>query len=113
MMTEVLQKSGLDGTFQKEVLGSLRSGWAKQRNSCLLGDADADKSFLLKGLRASFDGDCYALMKDFLQNNGLDGTFQKEILAALRSGLAKQRNSSLRGDADTGKSFLEGPSCQL
>ena len=54
MMTEVLQKSGLDGTFQKEVLGSLRSGWAKQRNSCLLGDADADKSFLLKGLRGLF-----------------------------------------------------------
>ena len=80
MMTEVLQKSGLDGTFQKEVLGSLRSGWAKQRNSCLLGDADADKSFLLKGLRASFDGDRYALMKEVLQSNGLDGTFQKEVL---------------------------------
>ena len=54
MMTEDLQKSGLDGTFQKEVLGSLRPGRAKQRNLCLLGDDDADKSFLLKGLRGLF-----------------------------------------------------------
>ena len=54
MMTAVLQNNGLDGTFQKEVLGSLRSGRAKQRNLCLLGDGDAGKSFLLKGLRGFF-----------------------------------------------------------
>ena len=88
MMTEVLQNNGLDGTFQKETPAALRSGLAKQRNSCLRGGADAGKSFLLKGLRASFDGDCYALMKEVLQNNGLDGTFQKEVLGSLLSGRA-------------------------
>ena len=75
MMTEVLQKSGLDGTFQKEVLGSLRSGRAKQRNLCLLGDGDAGKSFLLKGLRGLFqvykrpEGGNYYQLADLLDKN--------------------------------------------
>ena len=75
MMTEVLQNNGLDGTFQKKVLGSLRSGRAKQRNLCLLGDGDAGKSFLFKGLRGFFqvhkrlEGSNYYQLADLLDKN--------------------------------------------
>jgi len=51
-------------------------------------------------------GHCYGLMKEILQNNNLDGIWQKEVLGALRAGRAKQRNLCLLGAADCGKSFL-------
>ena len=51
LMKEILRNNGLDGTFQKAVLGSLRAGRAKKRNLCLLGPADCGKSFLFKGVR--------------------------------------------------------------
>ena len=54
LMKDVLQKNRLDGTFQAEVLGALRTGRAKMRNICLIGDADAAKSFLFKGLKEIF-----------------------------------------------------------
>lgn len=49
---------------------------------------------------------CYALMKDLLRRNGLDGCLQKEVFAALRVGRAKMRNVCLIGGPDSGKSFL-------
>jgi hypothetical protein len=52
------------------------------------------------------DGRCYALMKDLLKKNNLDGQFQKEVFAALRTGRAKMRNVCLVGDTDSGKSFM-------
>jgi hypothetical protein len=54
LMKEILQKNNLDGVFQKEVLGAMRSGRLKQRNLCLLGSPDCGKSFLLKGLLGLF-----------------------------------------------------------
>ena len=51
-------------------------------------------------------GHCFTLMKDLLRKNGLEGTFQKEVLGALRSGRAKMRNICLVGAANCGKSFL-------
>ena len=54
LMKQVLRANSLDGTFQKEVLGALRAGRAKQRNICLVGPTDCGKSFLLKGLRGLF-----------------------------------------------------------
>lgn len=67
LMKRILQKNGLDGTWQKEVLGTLRSGRAKMRNLCLLGPPDCAKSFLLKGLEDVYrtytrpDGGSYQL----------------------------------------------------
>ena len=67
LMKKILQKNGLDGTWQKEVLGTLRSGRAKMRNLCLLGPPDCAKSFLLKGLEDVYrtytrpDGGSYQL----------------------------------------------------
>ena len=55
LLKQVLQANSLDGTFQREVLGALRAGRAKQRNICLLGPPDSGKSFLLKGLRGLFE----------------------------------------------------------
>jgi hypothetical protein len=52
------------------------------------------------------DGHCYGLMKQILRANGLDGPFQAEVLAALRTGRAKMRCICLLGEADCGKSFL-------
>ena len=67
LMKRILQKNGLDGTWQKEVLGTLRTGRAKMRNLCLLGPPDCAKSFLLKGLEEVYqtytrpDGGSYQL----------------------------------------------------
>ncbi len=52
------------------------------------------------------EGHCYGLMKQVLHANGLDGRFQAEVLAALRTGRAKMRTICLLGAADCGKSFL-------
>jgi hypothetical protein len=52
------------------------------------------------------DGKCFALMKDLLRKNDLDGRLQREVFAALRVGRAKKRNVCLAGPADSGKSFL-------
>ena len=54
LMKEVLAKNDLDGVFQKEVMGAMRAGRAKQRNICLVGGTDCGKSFLFKGLRGLF-----------------------------------------------------------
>ena len=54
LMKEILRQNGLDGTFQKAVLGTFRSGRAKMRNICLLGNTDCGKSFLFKGLEELF-----------------------------------------------------------
>ena len=67
LMKEILQTNGLDGTLQKEVLGALRAGRAKQRTLCLLGPTDCGKSFLFKGLAEVYqtyqkpDGGTYQL----------------------------------------------------
>ena len=67
LMKEVLQANQLDGVFQREVLATMRTGRAKMRNLCLLGDTDCGKSFLFKGLRDLFnvyerpDGGSYQL----------------------------------------------------
>jgi hypothetical protein len=54
LMKDILRKNHLDGIFQKEVLGAMRSGRLKQRNLCLLGSPDCGKSFLFKGLLVLF-----------------------------------------------------------
>ena len=67
LMKRILQKSGIDGPWQKEVFGALRSGRAKMRNLCLLGPPDCAKSFLLRGFEDVFrtykrpDGGSYQL----------------------------------------------------
>ena len=66
-MKQVLQNNQLDGQFQAEVLGALRTGRAKMRAVCLLGGPDCGKSFLLKGLQQVYytyerpDGGSYQL----------------------------------------------------
>ena len=54
LMKQILGNNGLDGEFQKQVLGAMRTGRAKMRNICLIGPAGCGKSFLYKGLRALF-----------------------------------------------------------
>jgi hypothetical protein len=54
LMKDILQKNNLDGFFQKEVLGAMRSGRLKQRNLCLVGGPNCGKSFLFKGLLGLF-----------------------------------------------------------
>jgi hypothetical protein len=54
LMKEILVNNGLDGHFQKEVMGALRAGRAKKRNVCLIGPPDCGKSFLLKGMLQLF-----------------------------------------------------------
>jgi len=49
---------------------------------------------------------CYLLQKEVLQNNGLDGPFQKAVFEALRAGRAKRRNVCVLGPPDCGKTFL-------
>ena len=67
LMKGILQANGLDGVLQAEVLGALRTGRAKRRTLCLLGEPDCGKSFLFTGLKEVYrtyvrpDGGSYQL----------------------------------------------------
>ena len=50
-------------------------------------------------------GECYEMLKDIVQRNGIDHIFQKEIIEALRSGRKKMRNICVLGKTNMGKSF--------
>jgi len=56
-----------------------------------------------------FLGGCYELMKEVLVKNGIDGAFQQEVVATLRTGRKKLRNLCLVGGPDSAKSFLFKP----
>ena len=49
-MKDVLDKNGLDGKFQQEVVATLRTGRKKLRNLCLVGGPGCAKSYLFKPL---------------------------------------------------------------
>ena len=55
LMKEILKNNGIDGAFQREVIGVLRAGRAKMRNLCLVGPTNCAKSFLMKGLLQIYD----------------------------------------------------------
>ena len=67
LMKDLARKNGIDGTLQAAVIASLRTGRAKMRNICLVGGADAGKSFLFRGFKEIFkvyerpDGGSYQL----------------------------------------------------
>ncbi len=54
-------------------------------------------------------GYCHTLMKDVLARNGLDGKFQRTVIANLRAGRQKKRNLCIVGGTNMAKSFLLKP----
>ena len=54
-------------------------------------------------------GACYDLLKDVLNRNCLDGVFQQEVVATLRTGRKKLRNLCLLGGPGCAKSYLFKP----
>ncbi len=54
LLKDVLQKNGLDGEFQRLVIGTLQAGRLKQRKLCIIGSANMGKSFLFKPLTKIF-----------------------------------------------------------
>ena len=50
-----------------------------------------------------YDGMCYALMKDLLVKNKLDGEFQEQVARALRDGRGKDACLFTLGPSDCGK----------
>ena len=65
----------------------------------------------LVGCTCSCDtpGVCYNELKEVLANNGLDGAFQREVVATLKAGRLRMRNLCLVGGPGTGKSHLFKP----
>ena len=67
MMKEVLVKNGMDGSFQKAVIMTLRTGREKLTNLCIIGASNMAKSYVLKPLFLIFrtytrpDGGSYQL----------------------------------------------------
>ena len=107
LMKVILRENDLDGPWQKEVLGALRTGRAKQRNLCLLGPPDCGKSFLLKGLEAVY--------RTYTRPEG--GSYQLEDL--LGSELVFLNDFEYNAEAkdwmpwDYFKNFLEGASVKV
>ena len=103
MLAYLLDNDG-EGQFAK-VLKAL-TAQERQRRAGLTREALLEEHLQKSSCICITDGRCYALMKDLLKKNGLDGQLQADVLGALRSGRAKQRTVCLVGDADCGKSFL-------
>lgn len=76
LMKTLLQKNGFDGPLQAAVLGTLRTGRAKQRAICLVGAADSGKSFLFKG----FTQVCDTYKRPDKGNYQLEALLEKEFV---------------------------------
>ena len=93
----------------KEALAKVAQAAAskeKLRRAALTREQLLEEFVAKKTCSCSSPGWCYGMMKQVLQANSLDGTFQREVLGALRAGRAKKRNICLVGGSDCGKSFL-------
>lgn len=80
----------------------------RARRGRLTKEALLEEHFNTKPCTCQPQGRCYALMKDLLARNNLDGVLQRDVLGALRTGRAKKRVVCLVGGTDCGKSFLFG-----
>ena len=56
-------------------------------------------------------GECYGIMKDCLAKNGIEGSFQREIIGTLSAGRMNMRNLCILGLRNIAKSFLLKPLC--
>jgi hypothetical protein len=103
MLAYLLDNDG-EGQFAKvqKALGAQE----RQRRAQLTREALLEEHLQKHKCLCHSEGHCYALMKDLLKRNDLDGQLQADVLGALRAGRAKQRTVCLVGDANCGKSFL-------
>ena len=62
-----------------------------------------------KACKCQQPGHCYFLLKDVVQKNGLDGVFQREVVASLQAGRMKMRVLCVLGSTNMAKSFLFRP----
>ena len=103
LLAYLLDNDG-EGQFGKvlKALGAEES----QRRAKLTREALLEEYYQKHKCKCDTEGQTYALMKQLLQNNHLDGQLQADVMGALRAGRAKQRNVCLVGDANCGKTFL-------
>ena len=83
-----------------------REGQEKARRATLTREALLQEYLEKNPCVCDNHGRCYSLCKHLLDMNGLNGQFQSQVLATMRTGRAKMRNVCLVGDANCGKSFL-------
>lgn len=98
----------LDNDGEAQFTKVLKAASAKERvrRAGLTREALLEEFVQKRACSCETEGLCYALMKDLLQRNNLDGQLQYDVLGALRAGRLKKRNVCLVGDANCGKSFL-------